>query len=238
MVALPEWNPYKPPSADVSRPGPGVGFTVAGVVPPRTGWARAASVGLALCVLIAVVSLGAQWRHVAALQALDGSDLEASAMWMNATAIVDWLLSIGTGVCFLGWVAGASRTARSIDALEIRDTPTWTVAWWFIPIANLYKPYASLKKIWRVTMRPSGLPADAGPPARFPIWWTCFIVRVLLARLSQAMSNTTRVGELIDAAQVQMVHEVVSIVAAVAAIGVIRAITEPQARLARPAPAG
>lgn len=63
-------------------------------------------------------------------------------------------------------------------------------------------------------------------------------IRLLLARLTQAMFNTGRVGELIDAAQVQMVYEVVSIVAALAAIGVIRAITEPQLQLARQARAG
>lgn len=235
---MPEWNPYKPPSADVSAPVPGVAFAVAGVVPPRTGWAKAATVSLALCVLIAVVSLGAGWRYVSALQDVHGSDLEASADLLNATAIVDWVLYLGTGVCFLAWVAGASRTARSIDPSEIRDTPTWAVAWWFIPIANFYKPYASLKKIWQATMRPSRLPEGAGPPAVFPIWWTFFVIRLLLARLTQAMFNTGRVGELIDAAQVQMVYEVVSIVAALAAIGVIRAITEPQLQLARQARAG
>lgn len=129
--------------------------------------------------------------------------------------------------------AGASRTAQSIVPALIRDTPTWTVAWWFIPIVNLYKPYAGLRTIWNVTMIPSGVRMGESPPGLFLLWWGCFVARVVLFRLA-AMFNSRNVGDLITAAQVQMVGEVASCVSALAAIGVIRAIHEPQVKLARP----
>lgn len=233
-----EWDPYKPPSADLTAPAPVVAAAGAEFIPPRAGRALAATIGLGLCVLLALVSLWVEWGHIGALQGMGRSDVDdaayvTSALWMQALGILGWALYLGTGACFLAWMADACRTARSIDPAAIRDTPTWAVGWWFVPIANVYKPYAILRSIWRVTI--AARAHDAGPPGVFPLWWACFLVRLPLSRLAQAIFKSADSGDLITATQVQMVSEVASIVAALAAIGVIRSIAEPQRRIARAA---
>lgn len=229
-----EMNPYAPPRADLEPPVPTLAVARAGVVPPASGWARWATVGLGLFVPLALVSVWIERLLIEALRDGAADDVASTASLLQAVGVVDMLLYVGTAVCFLGWTAGACRTARSIAPVLIRETPTWAVVWWFIPFANLYKPYAVLRRIWQVTMLPSGGADDAGAPAVFRAWWAFFVLRLLLTRLAGAMFGSRRVDELITAAQIQMVSEVVTMFGALTAIAVIRKIHLPQVKLARP----
>lgn len=238
---MPEWNPYKPPSADTSPSAAGV-VTDEGFVPPRTGWARAAVGGLVACIVIGVLSLWAEMGQVQVLNTIrsgtfDMAVVEASDLTVWISAILELVAVIFTAVCFLKWMAGANRTARSLAPNLISDTPNWSVGWWFIPFANLYKPYAGLKEIWHASTVQPGTPYQANPPSVFPIWWTFWIVRIVLSRVAQSMATSagTDAGHLISATYAQMTVEVVSIVAAASAIVVVRSIAGAQEKLARSA---
>ena len=237
-VRMPEWNPYKPPSADTSPSTVGV-VTDEGFVPPRTGWARAAVGGLVACIVIGVISLWAELGQVQVLNAIrsgnfDVAVVEASDLTVWISAILELVATIFTAVCFLKWMAGANRTARSLASNLISDSPNWSVGWWFVPFANLYKPYAGLKEIWHASTVQAGAPHDISPPAVFPIWWTFWIVRIVLSRIAQSMATSAGndAGQLISATYAQMAVEVVSIVAAASAIVVVRSIAVAQAKLA------
>ena len=67
------------------------------------------------------------------------------------------------------WYGRSVRNARSL-ARGVRTTPVWAVAFFFIPILSLFKPYAVTSELWRSSKSPDrwlGLP---DPPA-LRWWW-------------------------------------------------------------------
>ena len=60
-------------------------------------------------------------------------------------------------------------TAKA-GARQLDFTPGWSVGWYFLPIANLWKPYQAMKEIWRASARPDKVD-DAEVPGWLPLWW-------------------------------------------------------------------
>lgn len=59
-----------------------------------------------------------------------------------------------------------------------RFTKVWVFVGWFIPIANLYIPYAVMQDIWRGSDRSQptlGL-QHREPSGLVLLWWLCFLV--------------------------------------------------------------
>jgi hypothetical protein len=77
------------------------------------------------------------------------------------------------------WIYRANKNLGTLSGEQMRFTPGWSVGWYFIPIANLYKPYQAMKEIWRVSHK--------NKPAGYALvrWgWCLFIVSDLLARIA------------------------------------------------------
>ena len=78
-----------------------------------------------------------------------------------------------SGVVTLFWLHGAAGNAKIIRP-SFEFTPGWAVGWYFVPIANLFKPYEVLREIW---IAGKGMVNGAylkGTP-RLAVWWLCNI---------------------------------------------------------------
>ena len=98
-------------------------------------------------------------------------------------AIIQVLLAIFLGVTFLRWIYRANKNLHVLSSQPMRFGPGWSVGWYFIPIANLFKPYQAMKEIWTV--------AHGGTPSGGSIlgwWWFLWIVSNVLTRLSMRLS--------------------------------------------------
>jgi|WetSurMetagenome_2_1015567.scaffolds.fasta_scaffold37786_2 hypothetical protein len=75
------------------------------------------------------------------------------------------------GVTFLRWIYRANLNLRILSSAQMKFTPGWSVGWYFIPFANLYKPYQAMKEIWTVAHR--GMRID-----NFLLywWWAFWII--------------------------------------------------------------
>ena len=78
-------------------------------------------------------------------------------------AFVFLLLTASVG--FLAWVYAANRSLRTQHGPAMRFTPAMSVVWFFVPIANLVKPYEVVQEIWQVSRQN---PSDEG---RIVLWW-------------------------------------------------------------------
>ncbi|MBN1207110.1 MAG: DUF4328 domain-containing protein [Myxococcaceae bacterium] len=70
---------------------------------------------------------------------------------------------------FLRWLHLAVRTAKLLG-LDPGTTPGWAVAWWFVPLANLYDPYLVLRGLWRC------LGGTSKRSAAVSAWWTAWVL--------------------------------------------------------------
>ena len=63
-------------------------------------------------------------------------------------------------------------------------TPGTSVLWYFIPIANLWKPYQAMKEIF---IKSHNLNENVdkinNAPSFFPLWWFCWIVGSIVTQV-------------------------------------------------------
>jgi hypothetical protein len=91
---------------------------------------------------------------------------------------------IVTGVAVLRWIHRANLNARGLGAGDMRFTPGWAVGWYFIPIANLWKPLQAMREIWHASANPHAA-GSAGPtPPLLGAWWALWLISNFLGQLS------------------------------------------------------
>ncbi len=54
-----------------------------------------------------------------------------------------------TIICFLGWLHRAYRNLEIFGKNNNRFSPGWAVGWWFIPVANIFRPFQIMDELWQ-----------------------------------------------------------------------------------------
>jgi hypothetical protein len=68
------------------------------------------------------------------------------------TSVWVWLLVfVGTGIVWCVWQYRAQRNAIELAGGGLKFTPGWSVGWWFIPLANLVKPFETVRELWKAS---------------------------------------------------------------------------------------
>jgi hypothetical protein len=87
-------------------------------------------------------------------------------------------LLLVTAICFLRWTYLVNSNAHALGAVGMTITPEWAVAWYFIPILNLFMPYKAMDETFRAS-HPDYGPNDwkqAPRPLIVPLWWLAWVV--------------------------------------------------------------
>jgi hypothetical protein len=162
-------------------------------------------------------------------------DLDAvSARWVGAGR---WglLLLIATAGVWCSWQfhAHGNLVRRHVEGL--RHTPGWAVGWWFVPLANLWKPYRAMSELARASASPESW-RDARPPRILFPWWVAWIAGTSITRIvaSQGGPMTEEAARRLDLALVSA--SVCSILAAILACAIVWSITLAQEEMAEAAP--
>jgi hypothetical protein len=59
-----------------------------------------------------------------------------------------------TSVLFLRWIYFSNANAHALKANGMQFTPLWSILWYFVPIAHLWKPYQAMNEIWKCSENP------------------------------------------------------------------------------------
>ena len=93
--------------------------------------------------------------------------LAMALIWV-ITVLIMWL-------CFLRWVYLAHANLRALGFDGGNFTPGWAVGWYFIPIANLWKPLEAMRELWQASYE--GFMRDrTETPHILWIWWVTFLI--------------------------------------------------------------
>ena len=107
------------------------------------------------------------------------ADGEASDARQSLVGIAQVLVLLISGFLILRWIYIANFNARQLGAAGMVFSPGWSVGWYFIPFANLWKPYQAMKEIWLASSNPqSWKNQPVAPLLRW--WWFFWIVSSLL----------------------------------------------------------
>ena len=141
-----------------------------------------------------------------------------------------WLVA---GVSILAWIRLANNNARALGATDMEFTPNWAIGWYFIPVANLWKPYQAMAEIWQASGGSKSWKTESAPGI-LVIWWFVWLASNIFDRLAfQLTRKAEEIPELQDASLAMMASDVISVFLSLAFLEVVKDISRRQ--LARPA---
>jgi len=155
---------------------------------PLRGRARAVQICITLLLVLSAITAAALFS-VPALTALserkdpkDAPLLLVAGLGLVVAGCGMFLALAGAAVAFCMWIHRASRIAHLFRP-QMEYTPGWAVGWYFIPIANLFKPYQVMRELSQVADPASdALPDHRSAPVSGIVhaWWACLLVGSVL----------------------------------------------------------
>lgn len=112
------------------------------------------------------------------------AEAEANDTRQSLIGIVQVLILVATVVVYLMWLHRAHRNLPALGAQNLRFTPGWAVGWWFVPFANLVRPYQVVKEVWQASCPDVGA-SDWSAFKASPViisWWLLFLVSGVLGQ--------------------------------------------------------
>ncbi len=94
-----------------------------------------------------------------------------------------------SGIVSLVWIYGATRNAHALRPGGVQSSPGWAVAWFFVPIAFLFKPAKNMSEVW-VASRGMVNGRYPAPSPWVRVWWAAEIVSGALFRLGDVTTGT------------------------------------------------
>ena len=131
-------------------------------------------------------------------------------------------------IVFLMWLYRARRNLPALGSGDVRWSPGWSIAWWFIPIMSLFRPSQVVKETWQAS-DPESFPVwrREPPPAIYGWWWGLFLVYGIASNASDSTSAGGTAG--FDAAAlIDLAFLIIGIGSALCTIYIVRDITARQ----------
>lgn len=123
----------------------------------------------------------------AAAVAIDMNTEPSAGGWaVGITALAYFPVLLVSGFLTLKWIHRVNANAQTL-AEGMSVTPGWNVGFFFIPIANLFKPYQGVRDSWKVSHKPRDW-NDAAVPGLLPAWWALWVVTTILGNISFRIS--------------------------------------------------
>lgn len=103
------------------------------------------------------------------------------------------VLFIASVVLIGMWIhrAHANLFAAGLDGLEY--TPGWSVGWFFIPFANLVKPFQAMRELWNESHGADNSFGGATPPS-VGWWWGTFLAGNILSNIGTRIAISAPPG--------------------------------------------
>ncbi|WP_395395421.1 DUF4328 domain-containing protein [Novosphingobium sp. BL-8A] len=92
------------------------------------------------------------------------------------------------------WIhrAHANLFAAGLEGLDY--TPGWSVGWFFIPIASLFKPFSAMRELWERSHLQSN--AEDKADYRLVAWWTCWLIGQFAGNVASRIPDPAAAGGL------------------------------------------
>lgn len=122
---------------------------------------------------------------------------EEDSLWIVFQGFVTLLhipIYIFTIIFFLIWLNRTNKNLTPLKADYIQFSSGWAVGWWFIPFANLVKPFQVVREVWNES-DPDFDPnldfhlSSAGSPTILSFWWAFWIISNIASNISNRMVN-------------------------------------------------
>ena len=168
-----------------------------------------------------------------ALTLKTGAQLNVGFLLIGLTAFFVLFLRLLTAIFFLIWLHRAFNNLSALKAQNLEFSPGWAVGWWFIPFANLVKPFQVIRELWNESdpnfdQETGFLNTSAGTPEIVGFWWGAFLLSGFVGRLSDGFIDSQTGETSTYFPVVMMLVGIFTSIAAVLALIIVREVTRKQ----------
>lgn len=200
-----------------------------------TKWTKWSLYAQVLIAVIAIISSMLEYQLISDFkhglynsQELAVAAAEASDARQKTVGIIHMIIFIVSGILILKWIYRANYNVRQLGSTEMKFTPGWSIGWYFIPIANLWKPYQAMKEIWKASSDPQNW-KNQSVSAMLPWWWFFWILSGIFGNISFRLAmQAEEINELITANVVTQLSDVTGIPLSLIVIGIVNKVHEMQ----------
>ena len=155
-------------------------------------------------------------------------DISSADWFLIGGGLIYTIAFIGSVIVFCMFSFRAMKNLHIWGSRHAEMSPGWTVGWYFIPFANLWKPYQAMTQIWEGTEEVS-----SSKKFKFPQiggWWFFWVITNISANVSMriAMSGSFSESSVKFGAVADIVSGVTGIVAIVLLLPILGGIVEMQ----------
>lgn len=118
---------------------------------------------------------------------------------------------LATLLVFGTWIVRAHRNLPALGAENLDVRPGWAVGYFFVPIANLWKPYTAMRTLWQASRSaPRWDLEDA--PWWLTAWWVIWLISAVLGQLVfSAVAHAATLDELNEVTELALVSAIVDL---------------------------
>lgn len=113
-------------------------------------------------------------------------DLASVDTVTGVTAIPVLLTNLIAFVLVARWIYRVNKNAHALSG-GMEMTPGWNVGFFFVPIANLWKPFQGIAQSWRASVSPSD-PQAVDVPGWMRLWWGCWLIMNFITNIAFRLS--------------------------------------------------
>ncbi|MBN1124096.1 MAG: DUF4328 domain-containing protein [Sedimentisphaerales bacterium] len=174
-----------------------------------------------LFILVCLFAISTDWSELTLLKNIQlenfetREELEIAAenndMAQIKVALGYLAAGVTTFIVFLFWIYRVKYNVIQLGAQDLEFTPGWSVGWFFVPVLFLWKPYQAMQETFKASRNPGNW---KGRPGSILIgcWWACWILGIVLWKVSNGLGNSNDLSILIRSTQVSIAAEVCTII--------------------------
>ena len=132
------------------------------------------------------------------------------------------------GIVILKWIYRSNTNAGFLGAKDMKFSPGWSVGWFFIPVANLWKPFQAMQEIYNASLNPVNW-KDLEKPKIVQQWWGLWIISNSLTQFNNNKAEKAEtISELINLNLLYQAGEVLWIILCVTLLSLVKKISKSQ----------
>lgn len=132
------------------------------------------------------------------LEIVDLEEIRRTVFFSSIAYVLNMVAVLSMGICFARWFYRAYSNLHTMyDHLSCERY--WAVLGWLIPVINLYRPYAIMKEMYRLTANYLHLSAPDENKAnlsldRVSLWWSLLLTRQILVLMGLGFLNSGKIN--------------------------------------------
>lgn len=132
-------------------------------------------------------------------------------------------------ITFCLWIYSAVKNLEAKGVKDLDYTAGWAVGWYFIPFANLWKPYLAMKQVWQASCSPNAWKATKRGKI-LPWWWGSFLLSNMVANLvfKNSIQQNLSIEALMEMTRMHLGSSVLSAIATFIAYSIVKEVRDLQ----------